>query len=301
MSTLHPRRLSLFLCLGPLGAVAAQAPPPETVVAWRPVVPLQGSLVLLGVRLVAGDTAAVLHGELAGEPLHFERIAGWFRAVGGVPVSAQDSVGGRVIVARGHRRDTLRLTVPVGRRHAPRERLRTAPRFVAPPDSVMPRIEAERALVRRLKHRVHGTPRLWHASFLRPRLSAVTDPFGMERIFNGSLESRHMGVDFAGVTGAPVRAANRGVVMFSGNLYYSGNTIFLDHGGGLFTAYLHLSQFLVAPGDTVARGQVIGRVGATGRVTGPHLHWIAAYGNVTVDPLDLLSLDLDAPLSAPAR
>jgi len=97
-----------------------------------------------------------------------------------------------------------------------------------------------------------------------------------------------------------VRATNRGVVTFVGDLYFSGMTVFLDHGAGLVTAYLHLSRALVAPGDTVARGQLIGRVGASGRVTGPHLHWLAAYGSVAVDPLDLLRLDLAAPFPAAA-
>jgi murein DD-endopeptidase MepM/ murein hydrolase activator NlpD len=257
--------------------------------------------VLLGVRLDEQDTTAVLQGELAGEPLHFERIAGWFRALGGVPMGARDSVRGRVIVALRGRHDTLPVALPVGRRRAPRERLQTAPRFVAPPDSLLPRIEAERALVQRLKRQGHDLPRLWRAPFSRPRAGAVTSPFGMERIFNGTLESRHLGVDFDGARGDPVRAANTGVVMFAGPLYYSGNTIFLDHGGGLVTAYLHLSKFLASVGDTVTRGQLIGRVGATGRVTGPHLHWLAAYGNVTIDPLDLLTVDMNAPLQARER
>jgi murein DD-endopeptidase MepM/ murein hydrolase activator NlpD len=244
------------------------------------------------------DDAALPQGELAGEPLHFERLASWYRAVGGVPMSARDSVRGRVIVRRAGRHDTLKLAVPVRRRRSPRERLRTAPRFVAPPDSVLPRIRAERELVRRLKRHAHATARLWQAPFQRPKPGAITDPFGMERVFNGKLESRHLGVDFQGVIGDPVRASNRGIVMYAGPLYYSGNTIFLDHGDGVVTAYLHLSKELVAVGDTVDRGQVIGKVGATGRVTGPHLHWLAAYGSVTVDPFDLLSLDLEAPLGA---
>jgi murein DD-endopeptidase MepM/ murein hydrolase activator NlpD len=203
------------------------------------------------------------------------------------------------VIVRAGRHDTLTLALPVKRRRSRRERLRTAPRFVAPPDSVMPRIRVERELVGRLKRHAHATPRLWRAPFVRPKPGAVTDPFGVERVFNGTLQSRHLGVDFAGATGDPVQAANRGIVIYSGGLYYSGNTIFLDHGDGLVTAYLHLSKATVAVGDTVQRGQVIGLVGATGRVTGPHLHWLAAYGRVTIDPFDLLTLDLDAPFVVP--
>jgi murein DD-endopeptidase MepM/ murein hydrolase activator NlpD len=118
----------------------------------------------------------------------------------------------------------------------------------------------------------------------------------MRRIFNGKLRSRHLGVDFSGQRGDSVVATNRGVVAFVGDLYFSGTTVFLDHGAGLQTVYLHLSRVLVAPGDTVSAGQLIGAVGASGRVTGPHLHWSASYGSVAVDPLGLLELDLTAPL-----
>jgi murein DD-endopeptidase MepM/ murein hydrolase activator NlpD len=100
-----------------------------------------------------------------------------------------------------------------------------------------------------------------------------------------------MGVDLAGQTGAPVLASNRGIVVIVHDFYYAGNAIHLDHGNGLTTAYMHLSESYVAVGDTVARGNIIGRVGATGRVTGPHLHWHAKYGLVTVNPLTLLDLE----------
>ena len=97
-----------------------------------------------------------------------------------------------------------------------------------------------------------------------------------------------------GARGASVRAANRGVVALVADLYLSGTTVLIDHGAGLVTGYLHLSRTLVAVGDTVTRGQEIGEVGASGRVTGPHLHWLAAYGGITFDPLGLVGLDLDA-------
>jgi murein DD-endopeptidase MepM/ murein hydrolase activator NlpD len=119
----------------------------------------------------------------------------------------------------------------------------------------------------------------------------VTSEFGSGRVFNGRVTSRHLGVDFRGAVGEPVRAANRGVVALVDNFFLAGNVIYIDHGGGVVTSYFHLSKPLVAVGDTVTRGQQIGLVGSTGRVTGPHLHWAARYGTVTVNPLDLLSLD----------
>jgi murein DD-endopeptidase MepM/ murein hydrolase activator NlpD len=112
-------------------------------------------------------------------------------------------------------------------------------------------------------------------------------------MFNGRVASRHLGVDFRGKRGSPVRAANRGVVALVDNFFLAGNIIYIDHGGGLVTGYFHLSETLVSAGDTVTRGQIIGRVGATGRVTGPHLHWSARYGAITINPLDVISLNSD--------
>src|SRR5690606_763408 len=107
---------------------------------------------------------------------------------------------------------------------------------------------------------------------------------------NGRVTSRHMGTDYAGAVGAPVHAANRGVVRLVESFFLGGNVVYLDHGGGLVTAYLHLSEHAVAVGDTVEQGDVIGKVGATGRVTGPHLHWITRYGSITVDPASVLRM-----------
>jgi murein DD-endopeptidase MepM/ murein hydrolase activator NlpD len=136
----------------------------------------------------------------------------------------------------------------------------------------------------------HTTPQLWRETFVLPRESRITSEFGRGREFNGTITSRHMGTDFAGAVGAPVRAANRGVARIVDAFFYGGNVVYLDHGAGLTTAYLHLSAQAVAAGDTVERGQVIGRVGATGRVTGPHLHLIVRYGDVTVDPMSLFAI-----------
>ena len=265
--------------------------------AWRPATPLQGSLVLVGVRAAPLDSVHAVDGELAGEPLHFELIDGWYRAIGAVPLSAVGHSEARMVIEWvGGARDTLLRRVPVARRRSRSERLRTDPDFVTPPDSVAPRLASERALVQDLHRRAHDLPRLWQAPFHLPRPGPPGDGFGMGRVFNGRLSSRHLGVDFAGRRGDSVVATNRGIVTYAGDLYFSGTTIFLAHGAGLQTAYLHLSRVLVAPGDTVAAGQLIGLVGATGRVTGPHLHWSASYGDIAVDPLSLRQVNLDARL-----
>lgn len=288
--------LAMFFAawLGALPAVGSQE---EAQVTWRPVSPLQGSLVVVGVRVPATDSVRVVQGELAGEPLHFELIDGWFRAIGGVPIGARAHVRARVVIERaGGALDTLSRSVPVRLRRTPSERLRTDPAFVQPPESLAPRLQAERELVRDLKRGAHDVPRLWSDAFVPPRPGPVTSVFGMRRVFNGQLRSRHLGADYSGRRGDSVLATNRGVVAYVGDLYYNGTTVFLDHGAGLLTGYLHLSRVLVAAGDTVSAGQLIGLVGASGRVTGPHLHWFASYGDVTIDPTELLRVDLSASL-----
>lgn len=241
-------------------------------------------------RLVIQDSAATdVVGEAAGEPLHFARDARgrWFALV---PVHIDSSAlqySVRFTLGAEPRSSSVRH--PLREEAFPSERLRVDPRFGAEPDAALrARIEAEGRRAAEVARAAHDTPRLWEGDFAAPRPGRVTSGFGRARVFNGRLASRHMGTDFAGAVGAPVRTVNRGVVRIVGRFYYGGNVVYVDHGAGLVTAYLHLSATSVAFGDTVAKGQVIGRVGATGRVTGPHLHLIARYGAVTVDPMSLL-------------
>src|SRR5881628_3883648 len=277
MPTLWRSLNALAVCLAQAVAQGqAVAEPPQ--IAWRPRVPLEGSVILLGLRVPysAADSVVAVQGELAGEALHFERVADEFHTIAAVPLGAATGVPVRVTIVRTDgASDTVVASLPVGRRRAPRERLHAAPDLVQPPESLAERIGAEREQVEEVRRRAHDTPRLWREPFMRPRPGAVTGRFGVARVFNGMLRSRHLGVD----------------------LYLSGTTILIDHGAGLVTGYFHLSRALVSVGDTVGRGQLIGHVGASGRVTGPHLHWLAAYGSLTVDPLGLVNLDFDAPLT----
>ena len=265
-------------------------------VSWHPAAPRQGAL--FRVRVSAAPAAAELSGNVAGESLHFTAISDTpavAEAFAAVPIDAGDTLGIVVRCSAAGRMDSLYARLePVGGAY-PLERLRVAPTFGRPPDSALAariRRESERAAA--VAGQSHETPLLWSESFMRPRTSRITSGFGRGREFNGTVTSRHMGTDFAGATGAPVRAANRGVVRIVDAFYYGGNVVYVDHGGGLTSAYLHLSRQLVAEGDTVTRGQVIGRVGATGRVTGPHLHLIVRYGRVTVDPMSLFAIAGDS-------
>jgi murein DD-endopeptidase MepM/ murein hydrolase activator NlpD len=121
--------------------------------------------------------------------------------------------------------------------------------------------------------------------FDKPVDGPLSSPFGLRRFFNGEERNPHSGLDFAVPTGTPVKAPADGVVTIVADYFFNGKTVFIDHGQGLITMYCHLSAFDVKAGDVVRRGQVIARTGATGRATGPHLHWNVSLNNARVDPL----------------
>ena len=132
--------------------------------------------------------------------------------------------------------------------------------------------------------------RLWDGDFQLPMTSDITSPFGNKRVFNGQLKSFHNGVDFRARSATPVFAANSGVVKLAENLFYSGNAVVIDHGTGIFTIYAHLSRIDVAAGRHIEKGQRLGLTGATGRVSGPHLHWGVKVRGVAVNPMQLIEV-----------
>jgi len=134
--------------------------------------------------------------------------------------------------------------------------------------------------------------REWEGKFTAPADAAISDVFGSQRIFNGKAQRPHYGLDFRVPTGTPVRAMNRGTVLLARFLYFEGNCVVIDHGQGLLTLYLHLSQFKVKEGDSVKGGQEVGLSGGTGRATGPHLHVAVRWQGTYLDPARLLQMSL---------
>lgn len=264
----------------------------SAIVAWEPMAPKQGAL--FRVRAQGVPAASSLAGTVATQPLHFTRPANDSvnaEAFAAIPIDGSRSIAIVVRCSSNARTDSLVVTIAAAVADYPLEKLTVAPEFGRPPDSATAvRISQENERARIVAVRAHNTPRLWTEAFILPRVSRITSEFGSGREFNGTVTSRHMGTDFQGAPGAPVRAANRGVARIVAPFFYGGNVVYLDHGAGITTAYLHLSKQNVVAGDTVARGQIIGEVGATGRVTGPHLHLILRYGNVTVDPMSLFAI-----------
>lgn len=277
------------------GALLAAPVAAQSHLRVSPAHPLPGAVVTLTLRDSGGgrDSIVAIRGTMAGEPLHFESARGEHRAIGAVPVDSVASVVAQALVTRASGRvDTLRVAVEIPPLPPPSEQLAVASRFGRPLDAAtQARVARENARALAVGRRSHQSPRVWSAPFLRPRASEISSSFGTGRTFNGAVTSRHLGVDFRGAVGEPVRAANAGVVALVDRFFLGGRVVYIDHGAGVVTGYLHLSKVLVAVGDTVTRGQQIGLVGATGRVTGPHLHWNARYGALTVNPLDLVALD----------
>ncbi len=139
-----------------------------------------------------------------------------------------------------------------------------------------------------------SSERLWRGSWARPTVGVETSPFGTLRTYNKKRKSRHLGLDLDGDTGDAIVAGNRGRILMATDRFYSGGTVVIDHGQGLITMAFHMSRMDVAVGQLVQKGQVLGAIGASGQVTGPHLHFTVKLANVSVDPRQLLGLDLNA-------
>jgi murein DD-endopeptidase MepM/ murein hydrolase activator NlpD len=171
----------------------------------------------------------------------------------------------------------------------PRRTLRVNPDFVNPPASTEARIEEEARFLQRL-YTNPASQRLWTGAFVRPVDEQANSAFGTRSVYNGQARNPHAGTDFLSGTGTPVRAPNAGRVVAARDLYFTGGTVVIDHGLGLFSILAHLSRIDVEEGEAIDPGRVIGLVGATGRVTGPHLHWSLRAGTARVDPLSALEI-----------
>jgi murein DD-endopeptidase MepM/ murein hydrolase activator NlpD len=183
---------------------------------------------------------------------------------------------------------TERRVITIGQKEFPTRLLRVNPRFVTPPRSVRPRIEREAATLAEIFAAEDDEPR-WPGMFVVPIDGAVVSGFGVRSVFNGEPRAAHGGADFASPTGTPVAAPGDGIVVLAAELYFTGSTIVLAHGGGVYSLLAHLSRRDVTTGEAVTRGQVVGAVGATGRATGPHLHWTVRLHTARVDPLSLVA------------
>ncbi|MDE3187709.1 MAG: M23 family metallopeptidase [Acidobacteriota bacterium] len=279
------------------GAIPASALSPQKIeqVTLAPATVQAGSPELI--RLNVTDNSAHVTGEWLGRRLQFfpsRDGRAWF-ALAGVDVEAPagpSQLAIHISLASGRTFDIVRA-IPILPAHYRTTTLTVPPRFVEPGPDALRQIEAEQQLKAKVFAESAPDP-LWLGSFHAPVRAAPTDSFGTRRLFNGELASIHKGMDFRARSGTPVRAANAGVVVLARPLYYEGNCVILDHGLGLYTLSMHMSRFSVHEGQHVAKGQLLGLSGATGRVTGPHLHWAVRWQGAYLDPAKLLRLNLNA-------
>lgn len=240
---------------------------------------------------------ASLEGEWLGRKLEFFRGRSgqaWF-ALAGVDVEAPAGPSTLHITAQTPSAAPIDLSrsIEIHPAHYRTGTLSVAPKFVEPGPEELTRIKAEIELKDKT-FAVSAAEPLWSGDFRAPVRAAPTDSFGTRRTFNGELESVHKGMDFRAPMGTVVRAGNSGVVVLAQPLYYEGNCVVIDHGLGLFTISMHLSRTDVRVGERVVKGQRVGLSGATGRVTGPHLHWAVRWQGAYLDPAKLLRMDLSA-------
>lgn len=210
--------------------------------------------------------------------------SGEWRALIGIDLATKP---GRheVMVTAGEAQSSYPLDVHA--RAFPTRRLTVDPALVNPPPHARARIAREARELTAIWAASPPEP-FWRDRFVRPVPDEANSAFGTHSVYNGERRSQHGGADFRSPTGRPIKAANAGRVVLAGDLYFTGHTVVVDHGQGLVSLFAHLSGIDVKPGATVAAGDVVGKVGATGRVTGPHLHWTVRLNGARIDPLSLL-------------
>jgi murein DD-endopeptidase MepM/ murein hydrolase activator NlpD len=215
-----------------------------------------------------------------------------WRALVGIDLEATPGthVAGIVLRFADARTETREEKIEVAAGTFPTTHLEVEPRYVdlSPEDAA--RAAREDQVIAAI-YAATTSERLWRGPFVAP-LAGVEGGrnFGHRRVFNGAPRAPHSGADLTATTGTPVRAANRGRVVLAQDLFFSGNAVFVDHGMGVYSVYLHLSEIQVKEGDVIEQGTIVGLAGATGRVTGPHLHWGVRVLGARVDPFSLLAL-----------
>jgi len=278
--------LGLLLVSGSSGAAE------KTSISWHPSKPRLGDVAWLHVQNVA--EIATVEGSVDGRPLTFFPYAGGHAALLGIDLEVKPGahawqVG---VVEQGREPRSAQGKLLVARRNFPLERL-TLPQTMVDLDSETERRAVAEGKRLAILYRTITPERLWRGKFTKPvGTPAAGTGFGARRIINGQARSPHGGIDYSVPRGTPVVAANAGRVALVAEFFFPGRLVVLDHGLGLYTLYFHLDTASVAEGERVERGHTLGSVGATGRATGPHLHFGAQVGTARVDPATLLGLSL---------
>jgi len=284
-----------------VGASVAQATaaPPKSasskswLVSWQPEPIVNGAPLVF--RVVAPVRLQALSGQWFEHDVFFNYDAAtksWY-GIAGVSLETSRGTYGLTLkgtTAAGNEISFLQK-IRVRAAKYPSVAVTVAPKFTEPSPEQLQQIDQDKALKQKIF--LHVEPeREWTGSFHPPVNASITGVFGTRRVFNGEVQSTHQGLDFAAPQGTPVSAANAGTVLLARPMYFEGNCVVLDHGQGLLTIYMHLSDFKVKEGDRVTAGQELGLSGATGRATGPHLHLAVRWQGIYLNPATLLELKL---------
>jgi murein DD-endopeptidase MepM/ murein hydrolase activator NlpD len=256
---------------------------PKVLISPNKIVP--GGLMVVMVKNAVG----MVEGSFRGKQLHFNPAKGAAKAVTGIDLNTEPGTYQLALTVDG---TPLSRDVLIVKKKYPVQRL------TLPEDMVVLSPENEARAERDQRKMAAIWPvdslRVWNGRFIDPLPGkAVGTPFGVRRIINNIPKNPHSGVDVTADEGDPVKAPNDGVVILVDNQFYSGNSVVLDHGQGIYTMFFHLSKTMVKYGQAVRKGDVIALVGSTGRSTGAHLHWGVRVQGAKVDPLELIKLKLD--------
>jgi len=292
----RPRFHSWLLIAAVLMSLAERSPaatPDRWKLTQQPVRVVNGAPILF--RVTTPTPVRTLSGKWLGHEISFsfdEVQKTWFALAGAsletkpgvypVELSGETVAGTPITYQQG---------ISVQLQRYPRAILKVPGRYTAPSPEELHQIEEDKE-IKAQAFQTLSPSREWKGSFTRPVQAEISDVFGVQRAFNGKVQSTHQGLDFRVPPGTPVAAVNRGRIVLARPLFFEGNCVVIDHGQGLLTLYLHLSKFLVREGDTVEKGQPIALSGGTGRATGPHLHLAVRWQGVYLNPAGLLSLRL---------
>jgi murein DD-endopeptidase MepM/ murein hydrolase activator NlpD len=258
---------------------------------WEPTKLVNGSPIIF--RVTAPSQVTELHGNFLGQDFLFRSSKSchcWY-AFAGVSLATKPGAYTLHVEGKGpgEKEAAMSYVVAVAAARYPFSTIKVASGFVEPPKETLARIEEDQATKKKVFATTLPETR-WSGRFQPPAEAEMSGVFGSARVFNGVKKSQHTGLDFRVTTGTPISATNGGTVVLARPLYFEGNCVIIDHGQGLLTLYLHLSEFKVKEGDAVEKGQMLGLSGGTGRATGPHLHFAVRWRGEYLDPRTLLEL-----------
>lgn len=272
-----------------IGSCAGLSPQAGKMPEWE-LYPPRLAVGQVGLLSITDSGDLRVRGSFMGRTVNFQKSGSLLRAL--LPVDLFSSPGTYSLnlsfeqVANGilHSEEIIVEVEPYS---FPVEGLKLPEHMVTLPPEIQERVESEKKQIESVLSAARREE-FWTGGFVKPVDGQVSGLFGSRRIMNGKERSRHLGIDIRASEGHPVFSSNKGRIALTGDFYLTGKTVVVDHGHEVFTIYCHLSKVLVRVGEDIARGEILGEVGSTGRSTGPHLHWGARVCGARIDPLSLV-------------